>query len=47
MMQDLLADRFHLKLHKESKEIAIESLVVAKNGPEAEEGHIRPAAGCA
>jgi len=33
MMQNLLADRFHLKLHKESKEMGTYSLTVAKNGP--------------
>ncbi len=33
MMQALLAERFHLILHKESKEAPIYALVVAKNGP--------------
>jgi uncharacterized protein (TIGR03435 family) len=32
MLQNLLADRFKLKLHKESKEAAIYELVVAKGG---------------
>jgi uncharacterized protein (TIGR03435 family) len=32
MLQNLLADRFKLKLHKGSKEAAIYELVVAKNG---------------
>jgi uncharacterized protein (TIGR03435 family) len=33
MMQNLLADRFKLTLHKETREMAIYSLTVAKNGP--------------
>lgn len=33
MLQDLLADRFHLKLHKETKEMSIYSLGIARNGP--------------
>lgn len=33
MLQTLLADRFQLKLHRETKELPIYSLVVAKNGP--------------
>jgi uncharacterized protein (TIGR03435 family) len=33
MLQKLLADRFKLKLHKETKELAIYSLGIAKNGP--------------
>jgi uncharacterized protein (TIGR03435 family) len=33
MLQNLLADRFKLKLHRESKEVSIYALVVAKNGP--------------
>lgn len=32
MMQALLADRFHLTIHKESKEMPIYNLVVGKNG---------------
>jgi uncharacterized protein (TIGR03435 family) len=32
-MQALLADRYQLALHKESKEMSAYSLVVAKNGP--------------
>ncbi|HET9399681.1 MAG TPA: TIGR03435 family protein, partial [Candidatus Acidoferrales bacterium] len=32
MVQGLLADRFHLTIHKESKEMPIYNLVVAKNG---------------
>jgi uncharacterized protein (TIGR03435 family) len=33
MLQNLLADRFKLTLHKESKEMSIYSLTVARNGP--------------
>lgn len=33
MMQNLLADRFKLKVHHESKELPLYQLVVAKNGP--------------
>jgi uncharacterized protein (TIGR03435 family) len=33
MMQNLLADRFNLKLHTENGDIAAYALVVAKGGP--------------
>lgn len=33
MLQNLLAERFQLKLHKETKELPIYSLSVVKNGP--------------
>src|SRR5580700_11110624 len=33
MLQALLADRFQLKLHRATKEVAIYALVVGKNGP--------------
>jgi uncharacterized protein (TIGR03435 family) len=33
MMQALLAERFKLVVHRESKELTVYSLVVAKNGP--------------
>lgn len=33
MFQTLLADRFKLTLHRETKEFAVVALVVAKNGP--------------
>jgi uncharacterized protein (TIGR03435 family) len=33
MLQNLLADRFGLKLHKETKELPLYELVVGKNGP--------------
>jgi uncharacterized protein (TIGR03435 family) len=33
MLRSLLADRFGLRMHRETKEIAIYALTVAKNGP--------------
>ncbi|MGC2399010.1 MAG: TIGR03435 family protein [Acidobacteriaceae bacterium] len=33
MMQSLLADRFKLKIHFESRELAVYALVIAKSGP--------------
>jgi uncharacterized protein (TIGR03435 family) len=33
MLQTLLADRFHLKLHRERRELPVYELVVAKGGP--------------
>ncbi len=37
MMQGLLADRFHLKAHFETREMPVYELVVAKNGPKLKE----------
>jgi uncharacterized protein (TIGR03435 family) len=37
MLQALLADRFNLTLHRETKELPIYSLVIAKNGPKLHE----------
>ncbi len=37
MLQNLLAERFHLKLHREKKEMSIYALVVARNGPKLKE----------
>jgi uncharacterized protein (TIGR03435 family) len=37
MIKDLLADRFGMKTHAETKELPIYALVVAKNGPKLEE----------
>ncbi len=37
-LQALLADRFQLKLHKETKEGPVYALAVAKNGPKMKEG---------
>ena len=36
MLQELLADRFGLKLHHETRDLPIYALVVAKNGPKIE-----------
>jgi len=33
MLQPLLADRFHLKVHHETKDLPVYNLVVAKDGP--------------
>lgn len=33
LLQALLADRFHLKTHRETRDMIVYSLVVAKNGP--------------
>jgi len=43
MLQNLLAQRFALKLHRESKEIPGYELVVAKNGPRFHESAAAPA----
>jgi uncharacterized protein (TIGR03435 family) len=37
MMQSLLADRFHLKVHTEMKEMPVYALVMAKGGPKLKE----------
>jgi uncharacterized protein (TIGR03435 family) len=37
MLQTMLADRFQLKLHHESKELSVYALVVAKSGPKLDE----------
>jgi uncharacterized protein (TIGR03435 family) len=37
MMQNLLADRFQLKFHRETKDVAAYTLVVAKGGPKMKE----------
>lgn len=38
MLQQLLADRFGLKIHRETKEITVYSLLVGKNGPKLNPG---------
>jgi len=43
MMQNLLADRFKLAAHRETREIPIYALVVAKNGPKMKESTAVPA----
>ena len=46
MLQSLLADRFHLKLRRESKPLPVYSLVVAKGGPKLREAsETQPAPG--
>jgi uncharacterized protein (TIGR03435 family) len=37
MVKSLLADRFHMKLHKDTKEFPVYALVVGKNGPQLKE----------
>jgi uncharacterized protein (TIGR03435 family) len=41
MVQALLADRFKLKLHRETKEISVYVLTVGKDGSRLEEGKVR------
>jgi uncharacterized protein (TIGR03435 family) len=41
MVQALLADRFKLKLHRETKEIPVYALMVSKDGPKLAEGKLR------
>lgn len=43
MMQNLLAERFGLKVHRETKELPMFALVVAKGGPKMTESVIDPA----
>lgn len=42
MWQNLLAERFRLKLHRETKEIPIYEITVAKNGPKLKESEPDP-----
>lgn len=44
MLQNLLAERFKLAVHKEQKELPVYELVVAKNGPKLKEWVDDPAA---
>lgn len=37
MLQTLLAERFHLQVHRETQEVPMYALVVAKNGPKLKE----------
>jgi len=37
MLQTLLANRFHLEIHRETKEMPVYALVVGKNGPKLKE----------
>jgi uncharacterized protein (TIGR03435 family) len=43
MLQNLLAERFGLKVHREKKEVPAYALVVAKNGPKLKESPAAPA----
>jgi len=45
MMQNLLKERFGLKLHHETKEMAMFALVIAKNGPKLKESVEDPSPG--
>jgi uncharacterized protein (TIGR03435 family) len=45
MLQELLLDRFHLKVHVESREVAVLALVLAKGGPRFRASAPPPAAG--
>jgi uncharacterized protein (TIGR03435 family) len=47
MVQRLLAERFQLKLHHESKEFAVYDLVTGKSGPKLKRAEDRPANGIA
>ncbi len=40
MLQGLLADRFQLKVHRETKEMAVYALVIGKNGPKMKESDV-------
>jgi uncharacterized protein (TIGR03435 family) len=44
MLKTLLAERFQLKVHHESKELSVYALVVAKNGPKLQTGDPKAAA---
>ncbi len=42
MMQSMLADRFKLAVHHETKELPVYALVVGKNGPKFHEAAVKP-----
>jgi uncharacterized protein (TIGR03435 family) len=44
MLQSLLADRFGLKIHRETRELPVLALVIAKGGPKLEPAHDTSAA---
>src|SRR5262249_10789917 len=41
MLQTLLAERFHLKIRRESKELPVYAVVVAKGGPKLERAQVQ------
>jgi uncharacterized protein (TIGR03435 family) len=43
MLQTLLVERFHLKFHRERKELAVYALVLGKNGPKLKESAVNAA----
>jgi len=45
MLQRLLADRFQLKLHRETREVAVYALVQGRNGAKLQESAMAPANG--
>src|SRR5262249_15021621 len=45
MMQSLLADRFQLKFHKESRRLPVYELVIARNGPKVRKADPSPTNG--
>jgi uncharacterized protein (TIGR03435 family) len=45
LLQSLLAERFNLKIHRESKELPIYALVVGKDGPKLKKSEVQPGAG--
>ncbi len=45
LLQSLLAERFNLKVRRESKELPIYALVVGKNGPKLHKSEIQPGSG--
>ena len=44
MLQELLADRFHLKIEKQTRQMQVYALVVAKNGPKLQPSKFTPPA---
>jgi uncharacterized protein (TIGR03435 family) len=45
LLQSLLAERFNLKIRRETKQLPIYALVVAKNGPKLNKSETQPGAG--